>query len=119
MEICLDVPDKLFLRLQMHKNRLIQVLSLGLRELEANPSGSFTGLTDVLEFLASLPTEEEILRLRPSPELQAQMEGLLEKQRTDGLNADEELEWQQYQYVEHLIRKAKLNAMKKRLGCRE
>ncbi|MCI5120025.1 MAG: hypothetical protein D3908_02300 [Candidatus Electrothrix sp. AUS4] len=119
MEICLNIPDELFLRLQTHRNRLIQILSLGLRELEAKPSGSFTGLTDVLEFLASLPTEEEILRLRPSPQLQAQLEGLLEKQRTDGLSADEELEWQQYQYVEHLVRKAKLNAVKRRQGHRE
>ncbi len=65
MEICVNVPDELLPRLQRHRNRLVQILSLGLRELEAKPYGSFAGLTDVLEFLASLPAEEEILRLRP------------------------------------------------------
>ena len=47
MEICVNVPDELFPRLQRHRNRLVQILSLGLRELEARPSGSFAGLTDV------------------------------------------------------------------------
>ncbi|CAK8717475.1 EAL domain-containing protein [Candidatus Electronema halotolerans] len=119
MEICLNIPDELFPHLQRHRNRLAQILSLGLRELEAKPSGSFAGLTDVLEFLAGLPAEEEILRLRPSPQLQAQLEALLEKQRTDGLSPDEESEWRQYEYVEHLVRKAKLNAVKRRQACRE
>ncbi|MDM8567253.1 hypothetical protein QUF74_16585 [Candidatus Halobeggiatoa sp. HSG11] len=38
------------------------------------------------EFLAGLPTIEEVLRLRPSPQLQTQLEQLLEKQRTQGLD---------------------------------
>ncbi len=113
MEISLNIPDELLPKLRLRQHQLARILSLGLRELEAAPSGSFTGLTDVLEFLAGLPAAEEILRLRPSPQLQARLDRLLEKQRTEGLNAEEEIDWQQYQYVEHLVRKAKLSAMKK------
>ena len=113
MEISLNIPDELLPRLQMYKNQLAHILSLGLREIEAKPSGTFTGLTDVLEFLAALPSAEETLRLRPSPQLQGQLEQLLEKQRTKGLNSEEETAWQQYQYVEHLVRKAKLCAIKR------
>ena len=113
MEVSLNIPEELLSRLQLHQNQLVKILSLGLRELEAKPSGTFMGLSDVLEFLADLPTIEEVLRLRPSPQLQTQLEQLLEKQRTQGLDTDEEIAWQQYQYVEHLVRKAKLSAIKK------
>ncbi len=109
----ITVPDELVPRLQLHQHQLTQILKLGLRELEAKPSGYFNGLSDVLEFLANLPTAEEILNLRPSPQLQAQLEQLLEKQRIQDLNNEEEIAWQQYEYIEHLVRKAKLNAMRR------
>ena len=117
MEVNVNIPDELLPRLQLHPNQLAEILSLGLRELEAKPTGYFVGLTDVLEFLAGLPTAEETLRLRPSAQLQIQLEELLEKQRTQGLSTEEEFAWQQYQYVEHLVRKAKLSAIKKQ-QCR-
>lgn len=119
MELSLNIPDELLFRLQPHKHQLARILSLGLREIEAKPSGSFAGLTDVLEFLAGLPTPEETLRLRPSPKMQAQIDQLLEKQRIEGLNAEDEKSWHEYQYVEHLVRIAKLNALKRRQQGRE
>ena len=57
-----------------------------------------------LEFLARLPTPEEIIALRPSQTLQARISALLEKNRTEGLTLAEEQEWEQYQYLEHLER---------------
>lgn len=65
---------------------------------------------EVLEFLATLPTPEEIIALRPSEALQAQISNLLEKNRTQGLTPPEEQVWEQYQYLEHLIRMAKAKA---------
>lgn len=53
------------------------------------------------------------MALRPAHELQQQMDSLLDKQRTVGLNAEEEAQWQQYEYVEHLVRIAKANALLK------
>jgi len=64
----------------------------------------------VLEFLAKLPSPEEIITLRPSPTLQAQIDALLEKNRTEGLTPAEEQAWEQYQYLERLVRMAKARA---------
>jgi hypothetical protein len=35
---------------------------------------------------------------------------LLEKNRADKLNSEEEEEWENYQFLEHLVRMAKANA---------
>lgn len=42
-----------------------------------------------------------------------EMNDLLEKQRSQGLTPDEEQQWQQYEYLEHLVRIAKSNALLK------
>jgi hypothetical protein len=67
-------------------------------------------LADVLEFLADLPTPEQILALRPSQNLQQDIVRLLERSREASLNAADERQWRQYQYIEHLVRKAKIRA---------
>ena len=64
----------------------------------------------MLEFLASLPSPEEIIALRPNQILQNQIETLLEKNRSGSLTTSEEKLWQQYQYLEHLVRMAKAKA---------
>jgi len=50
------------------------------------------------------------LALRPSETLQAQITALLDKNRSEGLTPNEELAWEQYQYLEHLVRIAKAKA---------
>ncbi len=116
MEITITVPEELAARLQPVKPHLPSILELGMREWNARQDSGFTGLTHVLETLASLPTPEEILALRPAPELQERLDDLLEKTRGQGLSADEQRDWQQYEYVEHLIRLAKARAALKLKG---
>ena len=111
MQVTLDLPDDLADRLNPRRDQISQILELGLRELEATPNGQFSGLTDILEFLAELPTPEEILALRPSEQLQAQVESLLEKSRSVGLTPDEKKLWQNYEYIEHLVHIAKAKAL--------
>jgi hypothetical protein len=106
------------MRLHPFKQELPRLLELGLKELGLNQisqtsSLQFQHLNDVLEFLAKLPSAEEIIALRPAPELQNQVNYLLEKQSTEGLSAIEEEQWQQYEYMEHLVRIAKGNAFLK------
>jgi hypothetical protein len=72
---------------------------MGLRELNAIGQVGFSGVAEVLEFLVSQPTPEAIIALRPSEALQAQISGLLEKNRTVGLTAAEEQLWQGYEYL--------------------
>jgi hypothetical protein len=105
--ITLDLPDDLVERLRAAADRLPRILELGLRELDASSQSGFSSTSDVLEFLAGLPSPEEILAFRPTPLLRDRVSELLEKNRTIGLAPDEEEDWQRYQYLEHLVRLAK------------
>jgi hypothetical protein len=48
--------------------------------------------------------------MRPTAALQTRISALLEKNRTTGLLPEEEREWEQYEYLEHLVRLAKAQA---------
>ena len=80
-QITIDVPDEIAMRLASRPNELPQILALGLREVNANLS---QGLSEVLEFLVKQPQPQEILALRLSTEVQAEVDLLLEK--TDRLD---------------------------------
>ena len=79
MQITLDLSEELVSRLNSVEDKLPQVIELGLRELNASPKNGFNGIAEVLELLATLPTPEEIIALRPSEALQTQISNLLEK----------------------------------------
>ena len=108
--ITLNVPDELAVRLRPLEKQLPRILELGLREISAGAQPGFVGAAQIMEFLASLPTPAETLALRHSDALQARVNALLEKNRAEGLTPDEEQEWEQYQYLEHLVRTAKAQA---------
>ena len=110
--ITVTVPDELAERLR-NRQDLPEILELGLRELGAEGPNGFEGAAAVLEFLASLPSPDEILNLRPSERLEHRVHELLEKNRTGGLNASEEKEWARFEFIEHLVRMAKANAYQK------
>jgi hypothetical protein len=113
MQIMVEVSDELALRLSPVQGQLPQILELGLREWNTDARSGFSGLAEVLEFLAGLPTPQEILALKPSEVLQQEVSRLLEKNRDEGLTPTEERSWQQYEYVEHLVRIAKAKALLK------
>lgn len=113
MLITLDVPQDLGIRLNPFKTQLPRLLELGLRELSVTPRSGFYSVNDILEFLAKLPSPEEIIALHPAKELQQKVNDLLQKQHEVGLTADEELQWQQFEYLEHLVRIAKSHALLK------
>ncbi|RKT43972.1 hypothetical protein [Thiocapsa rosea] len=110
MQLTLQIPDDLAAALTPRKEGLPRILSLGLRELDAEGAAGFSGLADVMEFLASLPTPEQIMALRTSQALQAQIDTLLERSREGDLSDDEDRQWRNYQYIEHLVRKSKIRA---------
>ena len=89
-----------------------EILELGLREWLSSSPG-YAGLGDVLETLARLPSSEEVLGLRPATHLQDRIEELLAKNRAGGLSAEEQREWERYQYIEHLVRLAKVRAIQR------
>ena len=113
MQVTFDLPDEVAIGLRPFEDKLSQILELGLRELHSISQEGFSGMSEVLEFLASLPSNEAIIALRPSESLQAQISGLLEKNSTVGLTPAEEQLWQGYQYLEHIVRMAKARAFLK------
>jgi len=116
VEITVNIPDDLARRLQPVAKESPQILELGMRAWNAQGESSFSGLTDVLETFAALPTPEEVLALRPSPALQERIEDLLEKNRSGTLSTEDQRSWEQYRYVEHLVRLAKARAALKLKG---
>ena len=110
-DVTLHLPDDLAQRLAGHQDQLRDILELGLRELSVDPG--FPGAAPVLELLATLPSPQEILNLRPSEELQRRIDELLEKSRAGALSSAEEAEWDRYEYIEHLVRLAKASAQSK------
>ncbi len=111
--ITVELPRDLAQRLQPLADRLPDILETGLRQWQAAGQPGFQGTSEVLELLATLPSPEEILALRPSTALQTRVQTLLEKNREEGLSPAEEQEWQQYEYLEHLVRLAKARALLK------
>lgn len=112
MEITLTLPKELVSQLQQED--VPRILELGLRELNAKTALEFSNTTQVVETLASLPTPEEILALRPSKEFQERIAVLLDKNRTLGLSEQEQQEWASYEFAEHIVRLAKAHALAKR-----
>jgi hypothetical protein len=110
VEITVTIPDELASQLRPIEKDLPQILELGIRAWNTRGGPEFSGLSDVLDKLASLPTPEEVLALRPSPALQARVDELLEKSQNGGLSPEEQKAWEQYAYVEHLVRLAKARA---------
>jgi len=106
----IDLPQELAARLQPVADQLPRILELGLRELNAISQPEFAGAADILEFLAGLPEPAEIVALRPSTALTERVRELLEKNRATGLSPTEQREWEQYEYLEHLVRRAKAKA---------
>jgi hypothetical protein len=111
MQVTFDIPDDIAQQLVRRKAEVPQILALGMQELDANPSTGFSGLTGILEFLASLPPPAEVLKIRLSESAQSMVDGLLEKNRNEGLSLVEQQLWQQHEFVEHLVRIAKTQAL--------
>ena len=110
MQITLDLPEDLFSKISGLEAQIPEVLALGLDELTARPQEGVNGFSEVMNFLANLPTPEEVLALRPSPGLQTQIDQLSDRYKAESLSKQEALLWKQYEYLEHVVRTAKARA---------
>src|SRR5262249_46724548 len=113
MPTTVTIADDVAKQLKPYEAQISQILQLGIREWQARREAGYNGMSAALEKLASFPRPEEVLALRPAPPLQERIDLLLEKNRTIGLSVDDQREWDDYQYVEHLVRLAKANAARK------
>ena len=113
VEITLQVPQSLGARLQRVRERLPEILERGLREVQAERSWEFEDENTVMELLASQPTPEQVLSLRPSPAFQAHVSNLLRRNKEGILSRQEEAELERYLTLEHLVRLAKAHAYRR------
>jgi len=67
---------------------------------------------EVYEFLASAPSQDEILAFRPSEELLARLNALRDAEKRGSLPAEEAAELDEWEQVEHLVRMVKLTTRK-------
>ena len=79
--------------------------------MNANPNNGFSRLTEILHFLAKLPSPQEVLNLRLAPDAQQEIDSLLEKNLNQGFTESDRLLWQHYEFIEHLVRLAKTQAL--------
>jgi hypothetical protein len=113
MQIVLDVPDSLGERLQAYRDRLPELLDRALQEISPTASVAFHDELQIIELLASQPSPEEILAIRPTLALQTRMSDLLAQNKAGQLSRQEEAELDRYLVMEHLVRLAKANAYKR------
>ncbi len=73
----------------------------------------FALLDEILEFLASTPTPDDIIAFKPSDVLQARASELLEKNRQGTLTAEENAELEEFSRMNHWMSMLKAKARKK------
>ena len=117
MELTIEVPDSLRDKVNDAGSSLPKVLECGFRYWSGEENEGYSGEADLLEIFADFPDLEEVIELKPSEALQMRVSELLQKSKQPGgLSDSEELEWQRYERLEQMVRKAKAKARLKLAG---
>lgn len=107
VELTIQIPDELAVRLQPVRDRLAEIIELGLRELAPSQYGLYR---EIIEFLASGPRPQDIVAFRPSAQAQARVTELLDKNRAGTLTSTEQSELDQYESLDYLMTLVKVRA---------
>jgi hypothetical protein len=107
IEFTIQVSNELATRLKPVQDQLEQVLELGLQELSPTQSLVYT---EVITFLASGPSPDQIVALRPSVTAQERLRDLLAKNQAGRLSEAESEELDEYQNLNHLMTLLKAQA---------
>jgi hypothetical protein len=113
MQITVEVPDELGEKLHQFRDRLPELLAQALQELSEEPPTIGQDDQQIIQLLASQPSPEEILAIRPTPALQARISELLDRNKSGNISRPEETELDRYLTLEHLVRLAKAHAYKR------
>lgn len=97
--ITIDIPDELSAQLTQIRDRLPELLALSLQQ-PAVPAHIYR---EILDFLASQPTPDEILAFGPTPEMQARLSTLLDRSRAGQLTPAEQAELDEFERIEHVL----------------
>lgn len=77
------------------------------------PVPSHTPTDEIMDFLLSAPTPEDVIALRPSEAAQERLRYLMDGNRNESLNDAERAELDTYLEVEHFVRRLKIRAQEK------
>jgi hypothetical protein len=97
--VTVEVPDELTARLNLVGARLPELLALSL-EQPAVPARLYR---DILNFLASNPTPEQIVAFRPAPEIIERLKTLLAREASGEVSLAEKEELDEFEQIEHLM----------------
>ncbi len=127
-ELTIQIPDDLADRLKPFQDRLPALLTRLMEMLPAGPERQEEGkalaaslpsdvvrvYTEVLEFLLTRPTPQDVLAFKVSATAQTRLRSLLDKNREDHLDAAESAELDLYEQLEQLmiLLKAKAGSMR-------
>jgi hypothetical protein len=110
MQITIEVPDHLGEQLQQLGDRIPEALDRVIQEFTSIETTEYQDDSKIVELLASQPSPEVVLAIRPSPALQARMSELLVQNKYGTLTRSEEVELDRYMLLEHWVRLAKAHA---------
>jgi hypothetical protein len=108
--ITLEVPDELAARLAPLRDRLPKLLSIALELFPTDvpltlPASEALNpaFDEIVDFLASGPTPQQIAAFKVSPSTQVRLEELLAKNSEDGLSDEEAAELDVYEQINHIM----------------
>lgn len=115
--ITVEVPDELAAQVAALRGRLPDLLasalkaeSAGKQERASKAEADAPLYREITDFLASAPAPERIISFKISPAAQERLADLLDKNREDGLTADETAELDAYLRARDLLILLKANA---------
>lgn len=105
--LTIDVPESLARQLEPMQGQLVEILELGLQAMLPAEEKPYL---DVVDYLASGPTPEELADAKASPEVQERITELLDKNRQGIISSDEAAELDRYEQLDYLMTLVKLRA---------
>ena len=108
--LTLEISDDLAARLRAAGADVARVAGLDPQPHDEPEHYGYTSVREILEFLAELPSPDEVLALHAAPGLQSRIEELLDKNRNSTLSPAESRELDSYAYLDHVVRIAKARA---------
>ena len=113
MKVTLELPEELASSLPKSQRAMTAIFVNGLAHQKRRQRKQISDWHDVMDFLATLPTPEQVLALRATPERSKRVRALLAKNQGDGLSPAEDAEMDAMLEVEHVVTLAKGRALMK------
>ncbi|SRR6266496_814264 len=115
--VTLEVPDDLAVKFKIDPSRLPALIRDVLEARLTRPTTTSTSAErsipvhhEMLEFLTSGPTPEQLLDFKISSSTQQRLEELLDRNREENLTQDERTELETYLQFSHLLTRLKARA---------